>query len=553
LSEFEKAMELLSENKFSEALSALEKQKNMEDPTLQESVLSNLIKIKSILNKKTAEDKINLAEIMIQNRKFKEAKTQLVSIKESELNSKKKWLYLLYKANSKSGLIQDALDVAKLYIKELLAIRKYHILEAFLPELVQELGAAKLAERLEIESKIAHGNIGELENRYELALKNFSEGKEIDHELISFINRLLTERGKAFSKTALYKATRVISSFGEGLSPDTAWDRKKRIINEVFDGVLSAPESPVFYRILIRYATEARRKDLAYNAIEYMQKNKDKLGLKRGELKRIEKLSDEIITWPEDSDKDTNYEDLDMGTDLFKEYNEGSNIFQKIKKLERDIDFLRSTDNEEEVQILLEELRSLDDEHTLVKELNEKKTKGEASRLKGKKNSLESVKDSLLEQIQRFISEPVSDESDRSFERNLSIQITHMDEKLFENNKTDLVVALKEMSLFNAALKCLERNIPEDESIDEKMNYLNLKVQLLRESGRIHEALDVCQETIANYPLTDEEKINFVYMEGELARDMKKNSQAVAAYKWVEMIHPGYRLVRQRLREFEQS
>ena len=61
------------------------------------------------------------------------------------------------------------------------------------------------------------------------------------------------------------------------------------------------------------------------------------------------------------------------------------------------------------------------------------------------------------------------------------------------------------------------------------------------------------KKTIAKYPLTNEEKINFVYMEGELSRLMKKNQQAVAAYQWVDMIEPGYRLVKQRLKEFEQS
>ena len=264
-------------------------------------------------------------------------------------------------------------------------------------------------------------------------------------------------------------------------------------------------------------------------------------------------MSEEIITWVEDLDKEVNYDDLDMGTDLFKEYNEGSNIFQKIKKLERDIEFLRTTGNEENVKVLLEELRELDDEHTLVKELNEVKSKNAASRFRVTDKGLDDIKNELLEQIERFTLKSEEDDISKKFDRRLSVQISHLDETIFIRNKMDLVVALMGMDLYSAALKCLERNIPSDEDLNQKMNYLNLKIQLLKESGKMHDALDVCQEVIAKYPLTNEEKINFVYMEGELSRLMKKKQQAVAAYQWVDMIEPGYRLVKQRLKEFEQS
>lgn len=553
MSNFEKAMELLSENKFSEALIEFESLKENESDPNQESVLSHLIKVKKILNKTTAADQIDLAEIMIQKRKYKDAIVQLESIDSNQSFSKKRWLYLMYKSYSKSGLIQDALRLGKKYVDELLSLKKYHILEAFLPELVEEVGAIKIAEKLEVQSKIAHGEIEELGEKYSGILKDFSEGKELNFELIQYIQDSLSARGRVFGKTPLYKATRVVSSFYPSIEPDGQWDRKKRIINEIFDGVLSESESPVYFRILVKYATSAKRKDLAYSTVEYMIQNKDKMGIKRGEYKKLVSLSEEIITWDEDLDKEVNYDDLDMGTDLFKEYNDGSNIFQKIKKLERDIDFLKTTGNEEEIQALLEELRELDDEHTLVKELNEQKSKDEASRFKGKKKGLDDVKDDLLEQIERFTLKSGDEDLSQKFDRNLSVQVVHLEETIFSRNKMDLVVALMEMDLFSAALRCLERNVPSDEDINNKMNYLNLKVQLLKESGKIHEALDICQETIAKYPLTDDEKINFVYMEGELARLMKKNRQAVAAYQWVDTIQPGYRLVKQRLREFEQS
>ncbi len=551
--DYEKAMDLLSENKFSEALDAFEELRKNEDPIIKESVLLNLIKLKKILNKKTADDKIHLAELMIQKRKFKDAISQLESVDATERYSKKTHLYLLYKSHSRSGLIQEASKLGKEYVRELMTLKKYHLLEKFLPEYVTEIGAAKIAKEMEIESKVCQGKVDDLEEMFPNLLQDYSEDKQVEIDLITLVQERLNERGKSFSKTPIYKTTRLITAFGNDLPQEGSWDRKKRIINEVFDGVLSNPNSPVFYRLLVKYAVASKRKELCYSTVEYMLKNKENLGIKRGEQKRLEKLSEEIITWAEDEDKEVNYEDLDMGTDLFKEYNDGSNIFQKIKKIERDIEFLRSTNNEEEVQVLLEELRELDDEHTLVKELNEEKTRNEASRVLGKKKSLETVKDDLLEQIERFSHLRVEDEQEGRIDRTIGIQVELLEESIFDRNKMDLVIALMEMGLYSAALKCLERNIPEDENIDQKMNYLSLKIQLLKESGKIHEALDVCQETIANYPLKDDEKINFVYMEGELARQMKKNTQAVAAYKWVEMIHPGYRLVRQRLREFEQS
>ena len=374
----------------------------------------------------------------------------------------------MYKSFSKSGLIQEASRLGIKYVDELLSLKKYHILEDFLPEFVQEVGDIKTVEKLKVKSKIARGEIETLENDYLDIVKDFSEEKNLNLEIINYVQNALEEKSKIFKNTSLYKATRMVSSFYPSLESEGQWGRKKRIINEIFDGILSYSESPVYFRILAKYAISTRRKDLAYNAIEYMIKNKDKMGIKRGEYKKLVRFSEEVITWDEDHDKEVNYDDLDMGTDLFKEYNEGSNIFQKIKKLERDIEFLRTTGNEENVKVLLEELRELDDEHTLVKELNEVKSKNAASRFRVTDKRLDDIKNELLEQIERFTLKSEEDDISKKFDRSLSVQISHLDETIFIRNKMDLVVALMEMDLYSAALKCLDRNIPSDEDLNQK-------------------------------------------------------------------------------------
>ena len=285
MSDLERAIGLISENRFSEALIELEKIKESENDFNKESILDHLIKVKKILNKTTARDQIALAEIMIQKRKFKDAIIQLETVKADQDFSKKRWLYLMYKSFSKSGLIQEASRLGIKYVDELLSLKKYHILEDFLPEFVQEVGDIKTVEKLKVKSKIARGEIETLEDDYLDIVKDFSEEKNLNLEIINYVQNALEEKSKIFKKASLYKATRMISSFYPSLESEGQWGRKKRIINEIFDGVLSHSESPVYFRILAKYAISARRKDLAYSAIEYMIKNKDKMGIKRGSIK----------------------------------------------------------------------------------------------------------------------------------------------------------------------------------------------------------------------------------------------------------------------------
>ncbi|MCO4792675.1 MAG: hypothetical protein KC493_03125 [Bacteriovoracaceae bacterium] len=555
MSTYEEALSLISENKFSEALVVLEELTTANEESQFENIFYDIIKIKKMLNKESTSDKIRLAGILLEKRKYQDTINLLSTIKPTDNHSKKVLLKHFYRAQASSGQIQEAKKTGISYIEELLSLKKYHLVETFLPIFKKEIGDIESSIRYEIKSHVSRGDIDGLSFiNIKEELEKFSRDEKINLTTARLLQDELDKYEKTFTKTEIYKFVRLVGAFAPQIQEEGDWGRKKRIINEVFDGVLKETKNPVYLRVLLKYALLSRRKNIAISTLQYLLDQKNELGIKRGEEKKFKSTLENVETWMDDKDKDLNFEDIDMGSDLFKEYNEGSNIFQRIKKLERDIDFMKSTGSDEDVRDLLEELRELDDEHTLVKVLNEEIKKPDSSRLKKKQSNLSEIRDDLLTELDKFKSKP-NEDSDKTerYDRYFKIQVDHIDKNLFLNNRMDLVVALMEMKLYSAAEKCLERESNEDESLSDKLNRINLSIQILKDTDRFHEALDLCQETIANNPLTDEEKINFVYTEGELARKMKKNAQAVAAYKWVEMINPGYRLVKQRLKEFEQS
>ena len=71
--------------------------------------------------------------------------------------------------------------------------------------------------------------------------------------------------------------------------------------------------------------------------------------------------------------------------------------------------------------------------------------------------------------------------------------------------------------------------------------------------GEYYQASDLCESLIHDKPMMDEEKINFVYLLGEISLKLNRKNKAHEAFSWVIMRDPKYRLAKSRLKNIEQG
>ena len=119
-------------------------------------------------------------------------------------------------------------------------------------------------------------------------------------------------------------------------------------------------------------------------------------------------------------------------------------------------------------------------------------------------------------------------------------------------NYADLVFCFNTMELYVASLKILEQ-VKElldekDVSVDLEFNYLYLKT-LIGEQ-KYFEAYDLVTTINGSIPMVDSKRIEFLYIQGEVARKLGRIKEAIKSYLLVKKIDPKYRLINQRLQSF---
>lgn len=247
---------------------------------------------------------------------------------------------------------------------------------------------------------------------------------------------------------------------------------------------------------------------------------------------------DETITYkidslPEDEEVDT---ELDFGQDLFDEEGEKD----QISSLAENIELLKSMGEDEEANLLLSKLRRLDPAHGLVAK------KEDGTKLRVKRMS--------VEDLEKVWSESFQEEIDSSYKLSIRARATlnTLSDEELKNSYTDLIICFNTMELFEVSLEVFKKinKLLTSRTMDEELEINYLLIKTLIGNKDFFKAYDLVTQINGSTPIMGEKRIEFLYLQGEIARKLGRKKDAVKSYLLVREINPNYRLVRQRLMSF---
>ncbi|MCK5072195.1 MAG: hypothetical protein KAQ98_02130 [Bacteriovoracaceae bacterium] len=245
---------------------------------------------------------------------------------------------------------------------------------------------------------------------------------------------------------------------------------------------------------------------------------------------------------------------IDLGEDLFLVETD-SERETRVRKLERDIVFLNKTGKKEEVDKRLVELKRIDANNTLIIDstrLNEiSKVASEGGVSTDCAEILKKMEDMFPENTEKNKSVEVYT-SEMAMIKNLK----YLEPRIIEEYYEDLIIAFKMLQMYDAARKLIgqisgEAFITND--VRKKMSLQFLLVNVLFDSEEYLDVLSECDQVLAEEPLLDSEKINFMYIKAEALLALKKEREAEKVYQIIKKQNPHFRLVNIRLNKIEQN
>ncbi len=545
-----RADDLFLQNKYKEAYLSYKKMMECEDLSNDEYeyCLQRIIKICSLLNwsNERAEQSLSLAKLNIEKNNFNRALKELSFIdKDISLEQTSVYLQLSYLASVKSGQLLMAQKFSNRYIQ-------FHLIKKNIPKIEEHLADRKntgifddAARRFEFEVKLLKGDYEWFEQFESDIIEEYRNNKKMILSLMSEFYDSVS-RSKHWRRSPAWLWFKAITNLEKIKLNNALIHTRKEFAHAIYDLLLLNPRNNILHELIIDYAITVKRPNLAKSSITSLESNG--------------KVVDDFIIEGLDSlglDPTENLDtDLDMGTDLFRDV---GNTQDKVKVLESKIDFIRSSGNKEKLSELLEELRDLDQNHTLVKEVFEKEQKVTGSRVlsgSGHVSDTGEIEDSLLLEISQFLPETsdVNIDEVETNERALKKVVSMMPFSELLANAIDLIAAFNTLGMPGVSLLILEylSNTSDNETdVKEVLNIKYLLIETYIESERLYKALNIAEEVCEKYPLIDSERICFYYLRAEILRRLGNVREALRFYVFVAKLDKNYRLVKQRLKEFE--
>ena len=494
-----------------------------------------------------------LIELEINEGRFDEAYEKYSELLAYPTRHNIKILSLGWDINIGIGRIEEALKYGVLILRELKDLKRYHEILKFLIQFEKFGGSKNLVKQFKIFAIVGIGDKEELDKlfsenklQFRLSNKNLKENMEI-YEL--FIE-VTAKNGKYWKDTVAYSQIKILHAFTNLL--DLKY--RKTLINQIFDRILMSPREKIWYQFLIKYCEMLTIKKLGLKTIKFLRSNAKILDIKHGFLKNLKILEEDLETYP-DKKEVMDKEDIDLGYDLFKSYKNEENVFERIKNIERDITFIKSTSSSTALERLYSELKSLDPDNELLKDYYYQEYSDSGSYLNQRKKSSKEIELNLLEELNHFSDSLGTDINidKKGYVRGCCKFIDLLKEEDFKENVGDYFIAFYWIELPEVCLYLIDKylstyvNIPLTRFLE--LSYM--KVEALISMGKNHEASDLCEEIINKKPLVEMEKVNVVYLLGEVSLKLNRRKKAYSAYKWVEGKCPNYRLVKSRLKNIE--
>ena len=317
-------------------------------------------------------------------------------------------------------------------------------------------------------------------------------------------------------------------------------EEAKEFLKGIYELLIVGEESSATLKLLIKYCIEYRNKELGRECINLLAKKYDL------DLKEIKLKVEGIIHLERES-----YEEIDLGEDLFSSEIESDDV--TINKLVRQINILKQDNNLDGATKLLKELRSLDEDHSLVRELEEKEHVKMGSKLNKFKKTISEIETDLLKEIELY-STKISNKCDQRdhMERVSKKYVELTDLEKLQTEYEHLIYTFNNFEFYSVSLLLIERIMEDTKSnIEKELGLIYLKCETMRMSSNFYGALNIIEALMDDRPLTNSEKVSFLYLKGELLRSLGRNRDALKSYSKVFSLDQNFRMVVDRLKEIE--
>ncbi|WP_417337156.1 hypothetical protein [Halobacteriovorax marinus] len=514
---------LVFENKISKASFEIKKYLS-QAPEINQNIFEIICKVFELTNESDINIKIQLIE-----------SSSNLNIKSYILNvlgeSSDEEFYFLYPSIKKyfirNGLLYEFEKVFEKYKNLCLLSKSYTKLEKEIEELIDAGLELELSKKEMAMIHFGQGDVDYFEREYANALE--IEGESSLQEInISFDDPV-------WRKQSFIMKEIVLRTHG-----DRALERKKEFLKSIYELLLVNSETPQTLEFLLEYSVEMGHKDLADEVkallvkdFHYLEEELDRKVSKLVEVKR------EAI------------EEIDLADDLFGDEPESKDI--TIRRLVNQINLLKDEKDLEGATELLRKLKEIDKEHTLVKELEEKEHKVKGSKLSLPKRTIAEIEQELLNELSIYVDKVETTTDEDSYLRiytKKNVELMKIEE--LESQFRELVYSYNSLGFYENSILVLDRIYDETNlEIKAELEVLFLKAEVMRMAQNYYGALNIIERCLDEKPMTDNEKLSFYYLKGELLREVGRKKDALVAYSKVYSINKKYRMVAYRLKEIE--
>ena len=311
----------------------------------------------------------------------------------------------------------------------------------------------------------------------------------------------------------------LLDLFLDGELSALAFKRERKFLLKTAFDALFKHRRPAL-KLIQNYAKTFKRKKLGFSAAYISDDVSD--------LEFFSKLEDE----------EAHEGEVDLGEDLYQKKE-----MSEVEQIKKNIHFFTITNQNEKAFQEALKLKKIDAKDPLLSQFF--KEEGEVAPLH------RDWIDHLLKEISAHTSKKKRHpDHTRIILKKIVMSMPFSDLDLYSS---DLVFSLNALDFPEVSielLKTLEKKIEDKKKL---LNYKYLLVESLILADRPHEALDVVNDTFGQYPLLKEEKVGFAYLKGEILKDMNLTKEALQVFKFVGSLEPGFRLVKERIKDLEEG
>jgi hypothetical protein len=315
-------------------------------------------------------------------------------------------------------------------------------------------------------------------------------------------------------------------------------DSAKEYLKGIYELLIVDSETEGTLKYLLIYCYKYKNKVLSGEVAKFLEKKygwKDENFLnKYNVLKHEERES---------------FEEIDLGEDLFSNDNEGKDV--TIRRIVNQINILRGENDFNGATKLLEQLKEIDKDHTLVKELEEKKHVETGSKRKEYKKTISEIESDLLKEIGLFTSTAAEDVEDVDHLSRVAKKYVELgtDEALF-SQADSLIYTFNSLGFYKSSLDLIER-VFELGELRDQIGLKYLECETLRMKQDYYKSLNKIEDYLEVTPLTENEKVSFLYLKAEILRELGRKRDALKVYSKVYGLNKNYRMISDRLKEIE--